>query len=276
MKRYRRPTPGYLQMDFKHVPFLVAGKKYYQLSAVDHCTTWRMIRVYASPSIDNTFEFLNALAVNCPFPILQIQTDNDVAFTDKYQLPDIGIVTGRHWFDVWCDSKQIPHRLIPPGVKELNGKVENTHKQDDNEFFSQHTFENFEQLKALTALWEGHWNEQRATKALGWKTPSQLVYKYLMAWLICALAIQDRLNEMELIQKRSEKELLAKKMKTNQQSTHVDRYLAWMDWEAAQYPKYAFAVSTISRIYSRKTIYICIYLLLFFLSVSRSLLLGMT
>ena len=71
----------YLQMDFKYVPYLIGGKQYYQLSAVDHCTTWRMIRVYDHLGIDSALEFLNELDYRCPFPIVQIQTDNDVAFT---------------------------------------------------------------------------------------------------------------------------------------------------------------------------------------------------
>ena len=31
LKRYRRPWPGYLQMDFKYVPYKVDGKQLYQL-----------------------------------------------------------------------------------------------------------------------------------------------------------------------------------------------------------------------------------------------------
>ena len=46
MRRYRRPLPGYLQMDFKYVPYLIEGKQYYQLSCVDHHSTWRLIRCY--------------------------------------------------------------------------------------------------------------------------------------------------------------------------------------------------------------------------------------
>jgi hypothetical protein len=36
LKRYRRPFPGYLQMDFKYVPYEIEGQQFYQLSAVDH------------------------------------------------------------------------------------------------------------------------------------------------------------------------------------------------------------------------------------------------
>jgi hypothetical protein len=48
LKRYRRPVLGYLQMDFKYVPYLIDGEQYYQLSCVDHHSTWRLIRNYSS------------------------------------------------------------------------------------------------------------------------------------------------------------------------------------------------------------------------------------
>ncbi len=36
LKRYRRPLPGYLQMDFKYVPYKINNEQLYQLSCVDH------------------------------------------------------------------------------------------------------------------------------------------------------------------------------------------------------------------------------------------------
>ena len=50
LRRYRRPWPGYLQMDFKYVPYLIEGKQFYQLSCVDHHSSWRLIRCYKNKS----------------------------------------------------------------------------------------------------------------------------------------------------------------------------------------------------------------------------------
>ena len=73
-----------------------------------------------------------------PFIILQIQTDNATEFTDKYSSHNKGLKpTEAHEVDLWCSERGIEHKLIPIGEKELNGKVENTHKWDDREFFSQ-------------------------------------------------------------------------------------------------------------------------------------------
>ena len=173
-KRYRRPLPGWLQMDFKYVPYLINGQQYYQLSCVDHHSSWRMIRAYPEKSTMYVMQFLKELSRECPFPIIQIQTDNDAAFTDKFTA-QVNRPTGQHAVDVWCSDFQIDHRLIPIGQKELNGKVENTHKYDDREFFSQSSCQSYEQLKLYTKAHNIRWNERRETKTLGWQTPFEVV-----------------------------------------------------------------------------------------------------
>ena len=80
LKRYRRPWPGYLQMDFKYVPYLINGFKYYQLSCVDHHSSWRLMRAYRKKDIKSVIDFLEQLKGLCPFPIIEIKTDNDAAF----------------------------------------------------------------------------------------------------------------------------------------------------------------------------------------------------
>ena len=59
-------------------------------------------------------KFLEELKEVCPFAIMEIQTDNDTAFTDKFS-SQRG-VTDTHLVDVWCKSNDIIHRLIPVGV----------------------------------------------------------------------------------------------------------------------------------------------------------------
>jgi hypothetical protein len=124
-KRYRRPLPGYLQMDVKYVPYRINGQQYYEFNVVDHCTTWRLIRAYKNITHENMVLFLNELDFCCPFPISEIQTDNGNEFTDKYRGGRLS-PSGLHTLDLWCKARGIVHRLIPIGQKELNGKVENT------------------------------------------------------------------------------------------------------------------------------------------------------
>jgi len=191
MRRYRRPILGYLQLDIKYVPYKIEGKQYYQWSVVDHHSSWRFIRCYKNKALDSLNIFLEDLEVYCPFEILQIQTDNDMVFTDKFWTLDFK-PSGAHDLDQWCKRKGIEHKLIPPGLKELNGKVENTHKYDDEEFYSQHDITSLSQLERLTEDYNFIWNEQRYTKKLGWQTPFQVVKT--AQWLALGFLIWMRLK----------------------------------------------------------------------------------
>lgn len=179
MKRYRKTYPGYLQMDFKYVPYLVNNKQYYQLSAVDHHSDWRLIRIYDNKGFEALDYFLHDLEKEVPFEILEIQTDNDTCFTDKFTALRQDLEpSGEHELDLWCKARNIRHKLIPVGEKELNGKVENTHKQDDREFFSQiRPVKDLDQLQTESKRYETYWNERRKTKARGRLTPNEMIFK---------------------------------------------------------------------------------------------------
>jgi transposase InsO family protein len=236
MKRYRRPFPGYLQMDFKYVPYKIENRQYYQLSCVDHHSSWRLIRCYRYKDVISVLTFLNELIKECPFPIIEIQTDNDAAFTDKFS-SQVG-VTGGHEMDQWCDANGIVHRLIPVGVKELNGKVENTHKQDDREFFAMGYFNDYESIALNTRGYNERWNTQRATRALGKKTPNEAIVEAYVKALALMLFIKNSGNtavysltaegHAYLPIPKPEKAPQIRN-KTRKPST-VDKYLNYLEW----------------------------------------------
>lgn len=236
MKRYRRVLPGYLQMDFKYVPYKIEGKQFYQLSCVDHHSSWRLIRNYRNKDLESVMIFLKELINICPFPIIEIQTDNDASFTDKFT-SKIG-VTGEHEVDRWCLANDIRHRLIPVGVKELNGKVENTHKQDDREFFAMGDCQTYESIALNTKGYNERWNSQRATKTLGWKTPDEVIYEAYVKAIATMMFVQTDQNTavynmatdgtMYLPQPKTEK--VVKPMNKTRKPSTVDKYLKYLEW----------------------------------------------
>lgn len=238
MKRYRRPWPGYLQMDFKYVPYRINEQQYYQLSAVDHHSSWRFIRIYAEKSKTSVMAFLRELETQCPFKILQIQTDNDAAFTDKFS-SQTGAATGRHPMDLWCEQHGTEHKLIPVGQKELNGKVENTHKYDDREFFSQINPANLAQLSRFSIDYNRRWNEVRATKTLGWKTPNEVVWDaYVRAYVYLKLLqhqYQPQLPDLVAINDQGNLALPVvlepQSVRKIKRPSSLIRYLQYLDWE---------------------------------------------
>jgi len=227
IKRYRRPFPGYLQMDFKYVPFLISGKQYYQLSCVDHHSSWRMIRIYPTKCRQVVRLFLDELIEICPFAIIQVQTDNDVAFTNKF-VAKPSLAATIHPMNVWRDMYGIEHRLIPVGQKELNGKVENTHKQDDREFFAWINPSSLEELRVMSRAYERRWNNERATKTLNWLTPVQT----LDFAQVRALAFLKFLKEKYTI-------------KTKRKS-QVNRYLTWLKADVEKYGNGIFLMPPMS------------------------------
>jgi hypothetical protein len=237
-------------MDFKYVPYLIQDQQYYQLSAVDHCTSWRMIRVYRRKNEESVKAFLAELNFVCPFPIFEIQTDNDAAFTDKYTVGLGGRPTGAHPLDEWCALYGCRHRLIPIGEKELNGKVENTHKYDDEEFFSQIHAETFAKLQTETKKHNREWNEGRKTKTLGWRTPGGLVEE-IKATILTLLLFCRKEEPLAMTPSAAQSQMHQKSQFVPKSKKIEDRYFAWMAWEAAQYPVFIlFPLSGMSLSYS--------------------------
>lgn len=229
LKRYRRPFPGYLQMDFKYVPYPVNGKKLYQLSCVDHHSSWRHIRIYPEKSIFFVMRFLSELKRICPFPILEIQTDNDTAFTDKFS-SGVG-VTGEHAMDLWCSNNEIVHRLIPVGVKELNGKVENTHKQDDREFYAQGPYESEEKINLNITGYNQRWNQTRRTKALKWKSPNETIDQAYIKALALALFFNPP-KDIAPVETPKQRQAKSIKIRTQKKKTYVEKYLQFLEWDS--------------------------------------------
>ncbi|NDF13455.1 MAG: transposase [Proteobacteria bacterium] len=262
LKRYRRPLPGWLQMDFKYVPYRIAGVQFYQLSAIDHHSSWRFIRCYPEKSEAFTVKFLNELIEYCPFPIVQIQTDNDAAFTDKFT-SQVYRPTGRHEMDLWCKRHGIEHRLIPVGEKELNGKVENSHKFDDREFFSQVQCLTYEALQVHSRAYNERWNMRRKTKTLGWKTPDEVVEEsYVRAIAYLAVMKARYCPNQPAFGRLTEDgqwvipidESPAKTQNRPKRLTVVDRYLQYLNWDGNRRLKSLIALCAMSQSSSQELI----------------------
>jgi transposase InsO family protein len=167
-KRYELPIPGQrLQMDVKYVPYLVEGKKAYMYVAIDECTRWRYMNVYDQINEGITVKFLDELLEACPFPIHTIQTDNGQEFS--YKLNPVARHI-KHRMDIWCASKGIAHQLIPPGVKELNGKVERSHRIDEQYFYWKAPSDTWKNFKITLGHWLSTYHK-RPHGGLEFKTP---------------------------------------------------------------------------------------------------------
>ncbi len=170
-KRYELPIPGQrLQMDVKYVPELIGGKKAYAYVIVDECTRWRFAQTYDSLDAGTTVRFLIDFRRACPFPVHTIQTDNGQEFT--YALNPVAQHLD-HPVDIWCEKEGIRHRLIPPGVKELNGKVERSHRIDMQYFYWKAPTESIESFNRAQRAWMADYHAVRLHGGLGYLTPNE-------------------------------------------------------------------------------------------------------
>ncbi len=164
-------------MDVKYVPHKVEGKKAYTYVAVDECTRWRYAYTFDSLDQGTTVKFLDMLKEVCPFPIVCIQTDNGFEFTYRL-IPHMKSYV--HMMDEWCSGNNITHRCIPSGVKELNGKVERSHRIDEQYFYWKSPDKCLKTFNEKQQEWMKYYNEERPHYGLGFLTPVEKLKERLL------------------------------------------------------------------------------------------------
>ena len=163
-----------VEIDIKYVPQRLGRKRFYQFTAIDCSTRWRYLKIYDEMSTFNAMMFLKELVTISPFKIQSIKTDNGSCFTNRYtgyyrsNLPFPRL----HAFDGLCDKLDITHYLIDPGKPSQNGKVERSHREDQEKFYEQITFNSFQELEYKLKLWNMYYNDLEHC-ALNGKTPNQ-------------------------------------------------------------------------------------------------------
>jgi transposase len=170
--------PGaHTQTDVKHLPHLLINrKKCYVYNFVDHASRWSFKKAYDSYGPSETKDFFSCVVKAAPFSISRAQTDNGVEFTNKY----ISHVDDpkTHALDELCAFHGIRHVLIPPGEKELQGLVERSHRQDDEELYHRIQPKDLEQFNRSLAVHCEWRNSKRRRKALDWKTSNEFLAEY--------------------------------------------------------------------------------------------------
>lgn len=170
-----------VQVDVKFVPSAclknskVIGKKFFQYTAIDEYSRWRFVEAFEEQNTYSSAQFVDLLVKAFPFPIECIQTDNGTEFTNRFtshkDKPTL--------FQVHLEQHGIQHKVIRPYTPRHNGKVERSHRKDNERFYATHQFYSFEdfakQLKEYNRKDYNHF----PMRPLGWKTPNQVRKDYL-------------------------------------------------------------------------------------------------
>lgn len=133
------------QLDVKYVPrACYVGNmpdKFYQYTMIDEASRERFIYPYREQSSYSTIDFVKRAIAYFGYKPLTIQTDNGFEFTYSRDY------TRTHPFDLFCAEAQITHKLIRPRTPWHNGKVERSHRNDQERFYNFLRFYSFKDLK---------------------------------------------------------------------------------------------------------------------------------
>jgi len=76
-------------------------------------------------------------------------------------------------FVLGVEAAGIRHRYIRSRRPQQNGKVERSHRIDQEEFWGRHRFPDFEAAAAALRRWETRYNYERFSLALQGRTPAE-------------------------------------------------------------------------------------------------------
>lgn len=156
-------TKGELvEIDVKFVPETIENRQYYQFTAIDCASRWRYLKIYEDYSNFSSVRFLDELIKVTPFRIRAIKTDNGSNFTNRYtgyQKSSDPMNPRLHLLDVVCQRLNIIHYLIDPGKPAQNGKVERSHRTDQEMFYERNEFKTLEDLETKVKIWNEEYND---------------------------------------------------------------------------------------------------------------------
>jgi len=166
-----------VEIDIKYVPDLVGNKRYYQFTAIDCASRWRYLKIYDSFNNGDSMKFLKELITVASFRIRAIKTDNGSNFTNRctgYLKSSDPLNPRLHPLDILCQELNIIHYLIDPGKPAQNGKVERSHRTDQEMFYERNHFKDINDLEEKIRSWNIQYNNLEHC-GLNGKTPNEML-----------------------------------------------------------------------------------------------------
>lgn len=168
-----------IEVDIKYVPNRIGRKRYFQFTAIDCASRWRYLEIYDDMGNGHAIEFVAKLLEQAPFRIRAIKTDNGSCFTNRYtgyQKSADPLNARLHPLDIFLQSKNIIHYLIDPGKPAQNGRVERSHRTDQEMFYDRRKFKTILGLKRAIKQWNINYNNLEHI-ALNGLTPNEALTK---------------------------------------------------------------------------------------------------
>ena len=167
-----------VQIDVKFVPAAcmvgaVKDESFFQYTAIDEYSRFRYIEAFQEHNSYSSMIFLEHMLKAFPFKVECVQTDNGCEFTKRLQKEnDLTL------FEEKLKELGIRHKLIKPYTPRHNGKVERSHRKDNEYFYASHTFYSFDDFKKQLAVHSRKYNNF-PMRPLGWKSPREFLFHFL-------------------------------------------------------------------------------------------------
>lgn len=173
-----------IQIDVKFVPSVclvneAKGERFYQYTAIDEYSRWRFVEAFEEHSSYSSALFLEHLIKAFPCPIECVQTDNGQEFTKRFS--SYGGSNKPTIFQVRLMEHGIKHKLIRPFTPRHNGKVERSHRKDNERFYATHLFYSFEDFAKQLKIYNRRDYNNFPMRPLGWKSPNKVLQEYLQS-----------------------------------------------------------------------------------------------
>ena len=109
------------------------------------------------------------------FNVECVQTDNGPEFTKRLCSGEKPTLTS---FEKKLKQLGIVHKLIKPYTPLHNGKVQRSHRKDNEYFYATHKFYSFDDFKKQLAVHSRKYNNF-PMRPLNWKSPSDYIKAFL-------------------------------------------------------------------------------------------------
>lgn len=184
-KKSKKKTKPYIQMTFpgeriqidvKTVPSkcIVGQFKLYQYTAIDEFSRFRYLQIYDEKSTYTSYKFLLEVIKRFPFKIYTVRTDNGPEFTKRLISNNPNDKT---MFEHGLKKNGIHHDLIKPYTPKHNGKVERSHRKDNERFYALHRFYSLEDANKQLQIYLREYNNF-PMQPLNWKSPNEMLRDY--------------------------------------------------------------------------------------------------
>ncbi len=169
-----------VQIDVKFVPAScivgdAKGEKFYQYTAIDEYSRFRYVEAFREHSSYSSAVFLDHMLKAFKFPVKCVQTDNGSEFTKRFSSKKNSTTL----FEDALKSHNIQHKLIKPFTPRHNGKVERSHRKDNEYFYATHSFFSFDDFSRQLKNYNYKYNKF-PMRPLNWKSPFDYIHAFLL------------------------------------------------------------------------------------------------